>query len=65
VGSTAPGFGSLSTPSFGTSTNAFSFGSSPSSAQTAVPSANSPFGTTSPFGAQTPAFGRFSHWIIS
>ncbi|RCV36665.1 hypothetical protein SETIT_8G000600v2 [Setaria italica] len=57
VGGTAPGFGSSSTPSFGTSTNAFSFGSSPSFAQTAVSSGSSPFGTTSPFGVQTPAFG--------
>jgi nuclear pore complex protein Nup98-Nup96 len=57
VSSATPGFGSSSTPSFGTSTNAFSFGSSPSFGQTAVSSGSSPFGTTSPFGAQTPAFG--------
>ncbi|CAL4884719.1 unnamed protein product [Urochloa decumbens] len=58
VSSTAPGFGSSSTPSFGTSNVAISFGSSPPPfGQTAVSSASSPFGTTSPFGVQSSAFG--------
>ncbi|CAL4914334.1 unnamed protein product [Urochloa decumbens] len=57
VSSTTPGFGSSSTPSFGTSNNTFSFGSSPPFGQTTVSSASSPFGATSSFGVQTPAFG--------
>ncbi|CAN6289479.1 unnamed protein product [Urochloa humidicola] len=60
---TTPAFGAATTPAFG-STSLFgatgtpAFGSSaPGFGTSAVSSASSPFGTTSPFGVQTPAFG--------
>jgi hypothetical protein len=65
VSHTTLGFGSSSSPSFGTSISVFSFGSSPSFGQTTVSSGSTPFGITpSPFGAPVPAFGRFSHFIV-
>ncbi|CAL5031340.1 unnamed protein product [Urochloa decumbens] len=57
-GSSAPGFGTPGTTAFGVSTTTPGFGSSSTPfGQTAASSASSPFGATSPFGVQTPAFG--------
>ncbi|XP_015574478.1 nuclear pore complex protein NUP98A isoform X1 [Ricinus communis] len=67
VSTSAPAFGSTTTPSFGSApafgtsaTPSFSFASSPSFGQSTSAFANSPFGTSSPFGTQatTPTFGN-------
>ncbi|CAA7400171.1 unnamed protein product [Spirodela intermedia] len=56
--SSTPAFGSSSVPAFGaSSTPSFGFTSTPAFGQSASTFGSSPFGSTSPFGAQSSPFG--------